>query len=158
MMLFRSALAFFFYAIIGSSAFGQIEETPSAKPAPGIESAEPTAGSPPPGSGLSAEDQARIEREAQAAATGCAACGTGLIAAVIVTIALNIALMVFVARDAKSRGMDSAVLWMFLVMGTGLIGLLIYMLSRPQGALAICQTCGGKRLAVSAICPHCRNP
>src|ERR1019366_4926957 len=52
---------------------------------------------------------------------------------IIALIALNIALLIWVARDAKSRGMDSAVLWMILVMFTGIISLLIYLFSRPQG-------------------------
>lgn len=71
--------------------------------------------------------------------------------------ALNIALLVWVARDAKSRGMDSSILWMFLVMFTSVIGLVIYIFSRPQGELIQCAHCKGKRLKVSAICPHCQN-
>ena len=53
-----------------------------------------------------------------AAAAACAACGGGIlffIIAIIAVIALNIALLVWVARDAKSRGMDSSVIWMVLV-------------------------------------------
>ena len=78
-----------------------------------------------------------------------------LIPAVI--LALNIALLVWVARDAKSRGMDSAVLWMVLVMFTSVIGLVIYIFSRPQGNLVQCGSCGNKRLQASAKCPHCGN-
>jgi hypothetical protein len=72
-------------------------------------------------------------------------------------IALNIALLIWVARDAKSRGMDNAVVWMILVMLTGIIGLIIYLFTRPQGNLAPCPKCGNKRLQVSAKCPHCGN-
>jgi disulfide bond formation protein DsbB len=72
-------------------------------------------------------------------------------------IALNIALLIWVARDAKSRGMDNAVVWMILVMLTGIIGLIIYLFTRPQGNLAPCPQCGNKRLQVSAKCPHCGN-
>ena len=70
-------------------------------------------------------------------------------------IALNIALLIWVARDAKSRGMDNAVVWMILVMLTGIIGLIIYLFTRPQGNLVPCPQCGNKRLQVSAKCPHC---
>lgn len=94
------------------------------------------------------------------AAAGCAACGAGMgmIALVVVAvIALNIALLVWVARDAKSRGLDSAMLWMVLVMFTGFIGLVIYIFARPQGALIQCAHCNGKRLQVSAKCPQCGN-
>jgi uncharacterized membrane protein YhaH (DUF805 family) len=71
--------------------------------------------------------------------------------------ALNIALLVWVARDAKARGMDSAVLWMILVMFTSVIGLIIYLFSRPQGNLVQCPTCNNMRLEASARCPHCAN-
>lgn len=71
---------------------------------------------------------------------------------------LNIALLVWVARDAKNRGMDSPVLWMILVFFTSVIGLIIYIFSRPQGELRECPHCKNKRLAVSAKCPHCGNP
>ena len=90
----------------------------------------------------------------------CAACGgLGFVFIIIVValIALNIALLVWVARDAKSRGMDNAVLWMVLVMFTGVIGLIIYIFSRPQGNLVKCKNCGNNRLKASAKCPHCGN-
>jgi len=88
-----------------------------------------------------------------------AACGClGVFGFIIIgIIALNVALLVWVARDAKNRGMDSAILWMVLVMFTGLIGLIIYLLTRPQGNVIPCPHCGNKRLQVSAKCPHCGN-
>ena len=95
-----------------------------------------------------------------AACSACGACGAGvavLIVVPIVILALNIALLIWVARDAKSRGMDSAVLWMVLVMFTSVIGLIIYIFSRPQGNLVQCQNCHNKRLQASAKCPHCGN-
>jgi len=72
-------------------------------------------------------------------------------------LAINIAILVWVARDAKARGMDSSVLWMILVMVTGPIGLVIYLYSRPKGQLIACPSCGNKRLEASATCPHCGN-
>ena len=72
-------------------------------------------------------------------------------------LALNIALLIWVARDAKSRGMDNSILWMILVMLTGLIGLIIYLCVRPQGNLVACAQCQNERLPVSAKCPHCGN-
>lgn len=91
---------------------------------------------------------------------GCAACAGimgGLILIPILFIALNIALLVWVAKDAKARGMDNAVLWMILVMATSIIGLLIYIFSRPQGNLVRCNNCPNMRLQSSARCPHCGN-
>src|ERR1035437_359440 len=76
--------------------------------------------------------------QAAAGAAGCAACGGGFLFVIVTVIALNIALLVWVSRDAKSRGMDSPVIWMILVMVTGLIGLVIYIFSRPQGNLIQC--------------------
>jgi phospholipase D-like protein len=89
-----------------------------------------------------------------AGACGCLGFVGFVIFAIIV---LNIALLVWVARDAKARGMDSAILWMILVMFTGVIGLVIYLFSRPQGNTISCAHCGNRRLQVSAKCPHCGN-
>lgn len=94
------------------------------------------------------------------ACASCGLCGGSMVVMIAIPIAifaLNIALLVWVARDAKSRGMDSAVLWMALVMLTGVIGLLIYIFSRPQGNLITCSSCGNNRLQASARCPHCGN-
>ena len=82
-------------------------------------------------------------------------CGSTFLAIPIVFLALNIALLVWVARDAKARGMDSAVLWMLLVFFTSIVGLIIYLFSRPQGNVVPCPNCGNKRLAASVRCPHC---
>jgi FtsH-binding integral membrane protein len=92
---------------------------------------------------------------------GCGVCGGSLLVMIlipVVIIALNIALLVWVARDAKARSMDNAVMWMILVMFTSVLGLLIYVFSRPQGNLVKCQSCGNNRLQASAKCPHCGNP
>jgi uncharacterized membrane protein YhaH (DUF805 family) len=96
-------------------------------------------------------------------AGACAACGTcgagmgGMAFVAIAVFVLNIALLVWVARDAKSRGMDGAVLWMALVMLTSVVGLGIYLMARPQGPLVQCQSCKNHRLQASAKCPHCGN-
>ena len=89
-------------------------------------------------------------------AAGCALCGS-LMFIPIAIIILNIAMLVWVARDAKARGMDSAVIWMILVMFTSVLGLILYIFSRPQGNLVRCPSCGNQRLQASAKCPHCGN-
>jgi len=86
----------------------------------------------------------------------CASCAIIIPVAIIAIIVLHIALLVWVARDAKARGMDGGV-WMFVVFFTGLIGLLVFVFSRPQGNLIPCVKCSNKRLQVSAVCPHCGN-
>jgi len=100
---------------------------------------------------------AEFQRDDTAGAASACGC-LGFFGFVIVAIVvLNIALLVWVARDAKARGMDSAILWMILVMFTGPIGLIIYLLARPQGNVVPCVHCGNKRLQVSVKCPHCGN-
>ena len=95
--------------------------------------------------------------EDENAAAGCLACGGGLLFLMIGLVVLNIVLLVWVARDARARGMDNSVVWMILVLVTGVLGLIIYFFSRPKGDLVVCSRCGNKRLQASARCPHCQN-
>lgn len=88
------------------------------------------------------------------AAAGCATCG-GCGSILVALVVLSIALLIWVARDAKARGMDSAILWMLLVFFLGVLGLIIYLFARPQGNLVPCPHCGNKRLQASVRCPHC---
>ncbi|MFZ0312647.1 MAG: PLDc N-terminal domain-containing protein [Candidatus Korobacteraceae bacterium] len=97
---------------------------------------------------------ALTQRDAGAGAAGCFAC-SGFIGFIVAFVVLNIAILVWVARDAKARGMDSAILWMLLVMFTGVIGLVIYLFVRPQGNMVQCPNCHNKRLQASVKCPHC---
>jgi hypothetical protein len=100
----------------------------------------------------------RQEEDAVAAGAlgmaGCGACGMLLIIPVVV-IALNIALLIWVHKDAKSRGMDNAPMWMLLVMCMSVIGLILYLHARPVGVLMGCRMCGNQRLQMSVRCPHC---
>jgi len=84
------------------------------------------------------------------------ACGS-FIFIIIAIFVLNIALLVWVARDAKNRGMGTSVGWVFLIMLTGIIGFIIYLFSRPSGDLVYCEICKNKRLRVATVCPHCGN-
>lgn len=65
-------------------------------------------------------------------------------------------LLAFVSADARDRGMDSGS-WTLVMLSLGPIGLLIYLMSRTQGDLIYCPSCGNGRLRVSARCPHCGN-
>ncbi len=85
----------------------------------------------------------------------CSGCGGLFIVFWLAIIALQISLLVWVARDAKARGMDSAILWMLFVLFVPLIGILIYLFARPQGNMIQCQNCHNKRLEASVRCPHC---
>src|SRR5262245_23734596 len=82
---------------------------------------------------LVASQMVLAQRGGDDGAAGCAACGASMVFIIVVCVgalALNIALLVWVARDAKARGMDSAVLWMVLVLFTSWVGLIIYIFSR----------------------------
>ncbi len=116
---------------------------------------------------LAMSQQKRPEPNPEDAAAGAAACtaccgGAGVMIVVPIVVALvflvlNIALLIWVARDAKNRNMDSSVMWMMLVMFTGPIGLIIYIFSGPQGNMKRCDDCGSSRLQASNKCPHCGN-
>jgi len=84
------------------------------------------------------------------------ACGS-FIFIIIAIFVLNIAILVWVARDAKNRGMGTSVGWVFLIMLTGIIGFIIYLFSRPSGELVYCQTCKNKKLRFATVCPYCGN-
>ena len=97
------------------------------------------------------------EMMANAACGTCfAGCGT-FIAVIVGLFVLNIVLLVWVASDAKARGM-SGVAWLALILFFGPIGLIVYVFARPQGSVIRCLRCRNKRLQVSATCPHCGNP
>lgn len=87
---------------------------------------------------------------------GCGICG-GIFVLPLALLVLSIALLIWVARDAKARGMDSAVLWMLVVFFLNVLGLVLYLFSRPSGNLVRCPHCGNQRLQASAKCPHCGN-
>ncbi len=111
---------------------------------------------------MTPEEREAAEKAAQDAAEDaagfCAACGGTLLLVGIALLALSIFLLIWVARDAKNRGMDNAVLWMLLAFFLGPVGFIIYYFSRPKGELTQCSSCNEKRLTVSAQCPHCLNP
>jgi len=93
-----------------------------------------------------------------AAAAGALIGGTCGCVAGLVGLAIWLFLVIWVYKDAKSRGMDNAVLLTIVTAITGLLGVIIYLLMRPKGNLVKCPSCQKKRLEGSAKCPHCGNP
>lgn len=91
------------------------------------------------------------------AAAGIAAMG-GCMIFVIALFVINILILIWVYNDAKARGMDNPVIWLVVVLITGLIGLIIYLVVRPKGATAPCPSCSKKRMTGLPRCPHCGNP
>ena len=91
-----------------------------------------------------------------AAAVGvCAAMSGVLIMIPILFIAINIAMIVWVAKDSKARGMENSIVWMLLVFFTRFLGFIIYILSRPKGDKDVCTNCANPRLVSLTKCPHC---
>jgi hypothetical protein len=90
-------------------------------------------------------------------AGGCVACQSLLLFAVLAFIALNVALLFWVYRDAQNRSMDYGIAWLILVFVFGPLAAIVYLFARKKGNLVRCAGCGGKRLDVIAKCPHCSN-
>ena len=65
---------------------------------------------------------AQADFEDAAAAGACAALSGILIMIPIVIIGVNIAMIVWVAKDSKARGMDNSIVWMLLVFFTSFLG------------------------------------
>jgi len=89
------------------------------------------------------------------ACAACAGCAGFMIFIPIAILVLHVVLLVWVARDAKARGLQNEVLWLILIAMTGPIGLVVYVFSRPEGKLAPCQYCRKPKLPISQVCPHC---
>jgi hypothetical protein len=106
------------------------------------------------GVALSATALAQNASDAASSVAACGLCGTFLFLPIVVVV-LDILLLIWVARDAKARGLDNGILWMLLVFFTSFVGLIIYLLARPQGDLIECPNCHNKRLQAAVRCPHC---
>ena len=100
---------------------------------------------------------AQDEPSAGEAAAGMAAMG-GCVIFVVLLLVVNVLILIWVYNDAKSRGMENAVLWLIIVLITGLIGLIIYLIVRPKGDKVVCPSCSKKRMTGLPRCPHCGNP
>ncbi|UCE16851.1 MAG: zinc ribbon domain-containing protein [Candidatus Bathyarchaeota archaeon] len=83
----------------------------------------------------------------------------------IVWFIIAILLCVWVYRDAESRGMSGG-LWLIIVIITGILGLIIYLIVRkdkqgPAAATAatpvtrVCTSCGRAVSPGVKFCPHC---
>jgi hypothetical protein len=96
-------------------------------------------------------------------AAGCALAAFFIIIYILilaVCMAIPIALIIFIVKwirkDATSRGMPNAdtIKWLGLL---GLLGLVIYLLQRPQPNISPCPSCGQSRMQGLPVCPHCGN-
>lgn len=96
------------------------------------------------------------------AACGVMACGMFvyiliLLAMIAVAVTIIVIIFRFIKGDAVARGMPNATSmpWLGLL---GLMGLIIYLLMRPQGNVMPCQHCGKNRMQGLPTCPQCGNP
>lgn len=62
--------------------------------------------------------------------------------------------IVYVLRDSSKRG-ASTLAWGCLVFLFGVLGLLVYLVARPQGRLVKCPKCAREKPIRDPICPHC---
>jgi len=63
---------------------------------------------------------------------------------------------IWVARDARRRGADHPLLWAVFVLLTWIVGLVIYLMLRPQHPLLFhCDSCGNEVKNEYVACPHC---
>lgn len=90
-------------------------------------------------------------------AVACGGITVIIILAIVVPIIISIAFLVWVAKDAKNRGMDSPVIWMIVVFFLNIFGLIIYLFVRPKGQIIQCPQCKNKKLQAITKCPHCGN-
>jgi hypothetical protein len=104
--------------------------------------------------------QRRNDPDADAAAA-CGLMGCGIfayLAFIGIMLAIGIAVIViifkFIKKDAIARGDNPSKAWFALL---GLLGLLIYVLTRPQGNVMPCPSCGQSRMQGLPRCPHCGN-
>ncbi len=94
--------------------------------------------------------------DAAGAVAGAGCCGSMIFITMLpfIILALNIGLMIYVAKDARARGMEGAV-WIILMLVLGVIGFLIYECAKTKGTLVTCKNCRNQRLMGSKSCPHC---
>jgi len=97
-------------------------------------------------------------------AAACGVMGCGIVVwliMMVVMLAISITVIVlifkFIKKDATARGMPNAnsIPWLALL---GLIGLVIYLLTRPQGTVVPCPHCNQGRMQGLPVCPHCFQP
>jgi preprotein translocase subunit Sss1 len=91
----------------------------------------------------------------------------GIVGFIIFWLVVGIALAIWVYRDAESRGMGG-VLWLIVVLITGIVGLIIYLIvreprvaptsTRVSSSTRFCPNCGRGIPADVAFCPHCGKP
>jgi len=78
-----------------------------------------------------------------------------LAVSIAIPVVIIVVIVKFIRKDAVSRGMPNAdsIKWLGLL---GLLGLVIYLLQRPDTMYMACTNCGQPR-SPGGPCPHCGN-
>lgn len=82
-------------------------------------------------------------------------CCVGLVTTAL--LGLQVYAMAFVAKDARDRSIDNHLIWVVVVFLAPLVGLIVYLMYRPQDSLVPCPRCGNRKLPYIRLCPHCRT-
>lgn len=77
-----------------------------------------------------------------------------LIVSPLIFLVTEVLILAWVVKDARARGSDGAV-WLIVIWMSWLLGLLVYLASRPPGMLTPCEHCGNRRLDYLKRCPYC---
>ena len=81
----------------------------------------------------------------------------------LIPVIIGILLAIWVYKDAEKRG-SSGVLWLLIVLVTGIIGLIIWLVVRPPiggkpnqaaGTGRVCPACGRPIPMDAQVCPYC---
>jgi len=78
----------------------------------------------------------------------------GLVLLPVLIVVAQILILVWVVKDARARGAEGGI-WLIIVLLAPIIGLLVYVASRPPGLLVPCSHCGNRRLDYLRVCPIC---
>jgi hypothetical protein len=74
----------------------------------------------------------------------------------LLAIVTDVLILVWVVKDARARGADGAA-WLIVILLAHVVGLVVYLASRPAGPLVRCPNCGNKRLDYLRSCPTCQH-
>ena len=73
----------------------------------------------------------------------------------LLLVAVPVLIGLYVYRDSKVRGMNSALWTLVAVLAPGFIGLIIYLVARIDYTGTKCAKCGGNIRPSFAVCPYC---
>jgi hypothetical protein len=68
----------------------------------------------------------------------------------------DVLMLAWVVKDARSRGIEGGI-WVVVILMANMLGLLVYLASRPAGSLIPCHHCGYNRLDYAKRYPHCHG-